>query len=300
MFRLLSIIFFLFQQVAVMGQGTQADYERALALPGATAGKVFRSKVESQWLPGGDSFWYRVEIEKGKWEHVLVDAVKGERRVLPGPPEGASVAIAAMEKVRASANGGEETELIFVNRTEGDVLVFWIDTEGRRKGYGSVKAGERREQRTFAGHVWLAQDVMGKTLGVWEGKAGGGEAVCQGGVKDKHRACGIQDFAGQPHRFAAMQDSPEILPMAAFFEPVAVGVRHSHQHGLTGRQAVLDACVIEAPLPKGGVLDHQKRRSAAFQAVPTVNLVLALLVAHARRHATGRHARSLVRDAPGL
>ncbi len=177
MFRFFAMTFLLLLQAVVLGQGTKAEYARALALSQATAGKVFRTKVEPQWLPGGDSFWYRVEIERGKWEHVMVDAVKGERRVLPGPPEGASVAIAAMEKVRPSTNGGEETELVFVNRTEGDVLVFWIDPEGRRKGYGAVKAGERREQHTYAGHVWLAQDVMGKTLGVWEGKAGGGEAV---------------------------------------------------------------------------------------------------------------------------
>ncbi len=163
--------------VAAVGQGTRSDYERALALGPATAGKVFRTKVEAHWLPGGDSFWYRVEVATGKWEHVLVDAVKGERQVLPGPPPGAAGPLAAMEKVRPSTNGGVETELVFVNRTRGDVLVFWIDPEGRRNGYGAVKAGQRRDQHTFAGHVWLAQDVMGKTLGVWEAKEGGGDAV---------------------------------------------------------------------------------------------------------------------------
>ncbi len=163
--------------VAAVGQGTRSDYERAQALGPATAGKVFRTKVEAHWLPGGDSFWYRVEVARGKWEHVLVDAVKGERQVLPGPPPGAAGSLVAMEKARPSTNGGVETELVFVNRTEGDVLVFWIDPEGRRNGYGAVKAGQRRDQHTFAGHVWLAQDVMGKTLGVWEAKEGGGEAV---------------------------------------------------------------------------------------------------------------------------
>lgn len=165
--------------VSAGAQGTRADYERALGLAEATAGKVFRAKVEPQWLPEGESFWYRVEVAKGKWDYVQVDVVKGDRRVLPGPPDGVVGAPTTIEKPRPSANGGEATQLVFVNKTGSDVLVYWIDTEGQRKGYGAVKVGERREQHTFAGHVWLAQDVMGKLLGVWEAKAGGSEAIIE-------------------------------------------------------------------------------------------------------------------------
>ena len=180
MLRFLPITLAIILQAAAMGQGTRADYERALALPRATESKVFRTRVEPHWLPGGDSFWYRVEIAAGKWEYVWVDAVKGERRVLAGPPDGAQETLAVTDKPRPSSGGGEETRLTFANQSGEDVLLFWIDTEGQHKGYGSLKAGERREQHTYAGHVWLAQDAMGKTLGVWEAKEGGGEAIIKG------------------------------------------------------------------------------------------------------------------------
>lgn len=60
---------------------------------------------------------------------------------------------------RASRRTGEETSLRFVNRTGGEVKLFWLDSEGQRQGYGSLGPGETREQPTFAGHVWLVTDA---------------------------------------------------------------------------------------------------------------------------------------------
>ena len=51
---------------AAFAQGTKADYERALSLDKRTANKVFRTKATPHWLPGGDSFWYRIEVAPGK------------------------------------------------------------------------------------------------------------------------------------------------------------------------------------------------------------------------------------------
>ncbi len=67
---------------------------------------------------------------------------------------------------KASQDTGEETTVAFVNRTTSDVKLFWIDTEGKRQSYGSLRPGESHEQHTFAGHVWLVVDAKGKPLGV--------------------------------------------------------------------------------------------------------------------------------------
>ena len=175
----------LLSSLPAFAQGTRADYDRAAALTKRTENKVFRAKVEPHWLPGGNAFWYRNDLADGKKEWVQVDAVKGERRMLAGPPPGdVSGPLAVEEKSRASTDGGEETRIVFVNQTGADVQVFWIGADGGKQGYGSIKAGERREQHTFAGHVWLAQDSMGKTLGVWEAKPDGGEALIGAARKD--------------------------------------------------------------------------------------------------------------------
>ena len=68
----------------------------------------------------------------------------------------------------ASRRTGEETTVTFVNRTEEEAQLFWIDPEGQRQPYGALHAGERREQHTFGGHVWLVTDAAGKSLGVVE------------------------------------------------------------------------------------------------------------------------------------
>ena len=67
-------------------QGTQADYHRAAALRETVAKSVFGDKVEPQWSPDGTAFWYRNERPGGGHEHVVVNAVKATREVVPKDP----------------------------------------------------------------------------------------------------------------------------------------------------------------------------------------------------------------------
>lgn len=66
---------------AVHGQGTRADYDRAASLREQTQSRVFRDRIEPQWIDGSRNFWYRVEIAKSHFEYVFVDADTGERRI---------------------------------------------------------------------------------------------------------------------------------------------------------------------------------------------------------------------------
>ena len=220
----------------VQAQGSKADYERALGLAKATENKVFRARVKPNWLPGGTSFWYRVQTGADSHEFVRVDAGRGERQpafdharlaaalsfilgneVKPDRLPLDNVEFRFEESVvlfraggrgwrwdlnahelreeareekalpsrrtdrvpRASRRTGEETELVFVNRTQSDVELFWLDSEGERKGYGRVGAGTERRQHTFAGHVWLVTDRTGTVLGVFEATEEPGRGVIE-------------------------------------------------------------------------------------------------------------------------
>jgi dipeptidyl-peptidase-4 len=79
-----------------------------------------------------------------------------------------------------SRSAGPETTITFVNQTGNEIRLFWIDTEGNRQSYGSVRPGERREQHTFAGHVWLVTDPDGRILGVFEATENPGTAIVDG------------------------------------------------------------------------------------------------------------------------
>ena len=56
--------------------------------------------------------------------------------------------------------------MTFINRTAGEVELFWLDTEGKRQSYGRLRPGQEHEQHTYAGHVWLVVDDKGNPLGL--------------------------------------------------------------------------------------------------------------------------------------
>lgn len=67
---------------------------------------------------------------------------------------------------RRAANSNGETWVTFVNKTQGNVELFWLpgrDTEDRRS-YGKVESGKEHRQHTFVGHLWLVVDERGREL----------------------------------------------------------------------------------------------------------------------------------------
>src|SRR5205814_336388 len=66
---------------------------------------------------------------------------------------------------RSSRNGGDETELTFVNRTGGEVELFWLDTSGQRRTYGKLAVGENKREHTYVWHVWEVLSGDGTSLG---------------------------------------------------------------------------------------------------------------------------------------
>jgi dipeptidyl-peptidase-4 len=76
-----------------------------------------------------------------------------------------------------SRNAGAETSVKFINRLAQEVDLFWIDGDGIRQPYGSIKAGEEREQHTYAGHVWLVAAKSTDILAVFDATEHDGTAI---------------------------------------------------------------------------------------------------------------------------
>jgi len=150
-----------------LGQGSLADYERAFSLDKRTRDKVFRDRVKPHWMPGNSSFWYRVETSRGKHECILVDAEKGTRT--PGFVAPPTKLIAQQDDVpRRSTRTGDETSMVFVNQTDGEMSLFWLDASGQRRSYGKLAAKGERQMHTFAGHVWLVVGANGEEMALVE------------------------------------------------------------------------------------------------------------------------------------
>ena len=94
--------------------------------------------------------------------------------------EQTGASLAPRAQIRRSRRTGEETSITFINRTKGDVEIYWVDSGGQRRRYGTVRPGEQREQHTYAGHAWLVTDKAGKTLAVFVATEEAGDAVIDG------------------------------------------------------------------------------------------------------------------------
>ena len=70
--------------------------------------------------------------------------------------------------VPGSTPDGDPFDVIFINKHEAPVKVFWLDQQGKRKSYGTLEAGWRKPQKTRPGAVWLITDADDNPLGHFE------------------------------------------------------------------------------------------------------------------------------------
>lgn len=99
---------------------------------------------------------------------------------------------------RASFGQGPETSITFVNQTEGEVELFWLDTEGERRGYGKIEPGRRHDQHTYASHVWEVVGGEGATLAVFVAEEEAAEAAITGKTVAYRERRGGRPGRGRP------------------------------------------------------------------------------------------------------
>ena len=146
------------------------DHERlAAALAKAGVKEVSKTRLpidELNFPPGDKQFDFRAG---GKaWR---CDLQTYELSEPPKTDEPAGVAKPLADQPRASLRTGAETSMQFINRTAGEIELFWLNTESQRQSYGKIAPGKEHAQHTFAGHVWLVVDASGKVLASFEADA---------------------------------------------------------------------------------------------------------------------------------
>jgi len=138
---------------------------------------VYRDQVQPQWLDHGKALWYRVQTGPDTHEYVSVEVAAGERKTaksladleLP-PPSPVKTSTLKLTQ-RRTRRTGAESGLKLVNKLAEDVTLAWINPQGERVPYGSIAAGQEREQHTFAGHVWQIGKASGALVAVVEAEA---------------------------------------------------------------------------------------------------------------------------------
>ena len=64
----------------------------------------------------------------------------------------------AEEKGLKSVSGDVETSIKFANKSGKTVKVYWLDYEGDRKLYQTLKDGDSYDQQTYLTHPWVITD----------------------------------------------------------------------------------------------------------------------------------------------
>ena len=139
-----------------------AEALKAVSIAGALPQKLPLENLEFE--TGAEAM--RFHAGQKAWQCDLKTYTLKELPLVKTSPAG----VAPGDGPRASRRTGEETTLTFVNRTTGEVRIFWLDEDGQRRSYGTLGPGETRDQHTFAGHVWLVTDAEGKSLAVFEAR----------------------------------------------------------------------------------------------------------------------------------
>ena len=141
----------------------------------------------------------RFTVSGKRWECSLASYELHEG----GPAGNVNESLPMLDEPHPSRRSAEETSLRFINRTKETIQIFWLDTEGGRKAYATLKPDEEHEQHTFAGHAWLVTGADGKTAGVFEATETASRAIIDGVRKPK------RSQRPAPSRGGSNADSPD-------------------------------------------------------------------------------------------
>ncbi len=140
------------------------DHESVANQIGASGQSAILPIEELRFAPDGSSI--SLVGASNSW---LLDLGSGQLKPAPpGKAEAAPEGLAAQDRERPSTRTGPETEIVFDNRLDREVQVFWLDDQGERRSYGTIPPHSRKAQHTYGGHVWLVADQQGGTLAVFE------------------------------------------------------------------------------------------------------------------------------------
>jgi len=188
--RVLRLLFVL--TFPLLAQGSKEDYQRADELGKRFSGKVFRDRVDPQWIEDTGQFWYRVRTGPKTEKYVLIDPATGARKeadsldqLLPkqNKPSKNGSNVKILPTPRTHKNTGDSTTISFLNKTRQPVRFLWLGNLNSPTPYGKVEPGKQIDQHTYAGHVWIVKGPNNKTLGVFEATAKPGLAVIDGSWK---------------------------------------------------------------------------------------------------------------------
>ena len=87
-----------------------------------------------------------------------------------------------------SSRKGQKSAIVFVNRIQDEISLYWLDDDGDEFHRGALGAGESMTVQTFEVRVWIVKNRRGDVLGAFQAQSETGEAVIPSTVTTRPRA----------------------------------------------------------------------------------------------------------------
>jgi len=113
---------------------------------------AFQPELQLEWESPTAGF-FQTPAKNGKSVRMSFDASTGKISVCSEAEKGAGPEMTTIGKSYRSSD--VRVSVTFTNASNKDLNLFWVDSNGKRKPYGSMKPGGLIHQSTFAGHVFL-------------------------------------------------------------------------------------------------------------------------------------------------
>ncbi len=161
------------------------DHDRlAAALSQQTETKVVAGALDLQKLAFADDLLScQFQWKGSQWQFQLPG---GPLLATKPSTEGAetdtdnSPSLVPLRQVVRSVDGGNRTNIEFVNRLSEPLEMLWVTEYGRLKSYGKVNSKSSLRLITFDGHAWVLRSPSGETVAAFVADEVSGAAVIDG------------------------------------------------------------------------------------------------------------------------
>ncbi len=132
--------------------GFTERYETARKAAEIPKDLAFQPELQLDWESPTTGF-FQTPAKNGKSVRMSFDASTGKISACSEAEKGAGPEMTTLGKSYRSSD--VRVSVTFTNASNKDLNLFWVDSNGKRKPYGSMKPGGLIQQSTFAGHVFL-------------------------------------------------------------------------------------------------------------------------------------------------
>ncbi len=167
-------------------QGTVLQYERAANLGAFLRGGIKNETIELTWFGDQDRYaHFQIEspiaaadtndtsgssrqtmvVDTSTGEILLAEKCEAYVNEFGSDADQSGGGLKSLERIQPSVATGGSTEILFENRLNNAVKLFWNDTSGQLTEYATISAGASHRQHTYAGHVWVLSVEKDRPLG---------------------------------------------------------------------------------------------------------------------------------------